>query len=167
MFDITFVCPERRGLGLQSVRILLFFGPFPGLHSAICPNSSLFRTVSWITLCYLSEFFSFSDSFPVFTLLSVRILLFFRQFPSFHSAICPNSPLFRTVSLIPLCYLSEFFSFSDLLPDSTLLIVRILLFFGPFPRLHSAICPNSSLFRTVSWIVSNDNHFCVPLAERF
>jgi len=152
---------------LLSVRIPLSFGPFPGLHSDICPNSSLFRTVSWITLCYLSEFFSFSDRFLDYTLISVRILLFFGPCPRFRSAICPNSSLFRTVSPIPLCYLSEFFSFSDRFLDYTLLSVRILLFFGPFPRFHSAICPNSSLFRTVSWIVSNDNHFCVPLAERF
>jgi len=169
MFDITFVCPERRDLGLLSVRISLFFGPFPGLHSAICLNSSLFRTVSQISLCFLSEFFSFSDHFPDslcylseffsfsdrfldYTRLSVRILLFFGPFPRFHSAICPNSSLFRTVSWITLCYLSEFFSFSDRFPDSALLSVRILLFFGPFPGLHSDICPNSSLFRTVSRI---------------
>jgi len=153
MFDITFVCPERRDLGLLTVRILLFFGPFSRFHSAICPNSSLFRTVCPIPLCYLSEFFSFSDRFLDFTLQSVRILLFFGPFPRFHSAICPNSSLFRTISPIPLCYLSEFFSFSDHFPDSTLQSVRILLFFRPFPRLKVTIitfaCPSRRDFEPI------------------
>jgi len=162
------VCvPGRRDLGLISVRMLLFFGPFPRLHSAICPNSSLFRTVSWVPLGYLSEFFSFSDRCPDCTRQSVRILLFFGPFPRFHSAIGPNSSLFRTVSWIALGYLSEFLSFSDRCPDSTRISVRILLFFGPLPRFHSAIGPNSSLFRTVSWIALGNLSECFSFSDRF
>jgi len=100
-----------------SVRILLLFGPFPGFYSPICPNSSLIRTVSRISLSYLSEFFSFSDRFQDSTRLSVRILLLFGPFPGFYSPICPNSSPIRTVSRILLSYLSEFFSYSDRFQD--------------------------------------------------
>jgi len=167
MFDITFVCLERRGLGLISLRILLSFGPFAGIHSAICPNSSLYRTVCWIPVFNLSEFFSLSDRLLDFTLQSVRILLFIGPFAGFHCAICPNSSLYRTVCWIPLYNLSEFLSLSDRFPNYTLQSVRILLFIGPFARFHSSIGPNSSLFRTVFLITLFYRSEFFSLSDRF
>ncbi|MBB5174748.1 phosphatidylserine decarboxylase [Texcoconibacillus texcoconensis] len=132
-----------------SVRSHPCFGQFIGFLAAFCPKSILFRTVFWLSRCFLSEVNPFSDSFLAFSLLSVRSQSFFGQFFGFLAAFCPKSTLFRTVYRLSRCFLSEVNPFSDSFLASSLLSVRSQSTFGQFFGFLFDFCPKSPLFRTV------------------